>query len=465
MSSWKDKRTKVVARHLPPEWNEDTFRQVAGEWMDRCDWFRFVEGKDAIRKKDATEDPSLGNVLSRRRRIVMSVVGYSRAYLRFRKAENVCGFKEYFEAQAKSFSSKEHRNSIVDDDLPSKDYDLGIVVQYAPYQTVSCDKDAPKKNTWQSSLEKDEEFQAFREGLLREDGKGGGDESNKKVYDSSRAVILNSKSNQEVAEGKPKETALMKYVTQLHRKKAQEKAPKRDGTTKSARRSKNKSVAVRKKVEAIANDVSKLSKKKQQNQSSGTAKNKDQNGGKSGAKGKQLAEVGSERLQPKKKDKVKQKEKKDSQKRQDSTSSVERKSIVKQMPKNAASSARALKSPSKPPVSILHKPKEMNVVSTSTEKNNNAQGGNKAVKFKILTRKEGDGNVDKSNQPQIPPEPPKASTKSIATETVKTNVHSHKVKPPNDKNKITGDSEGDQSNQGKGRQRRRGPRRKKKNDA
>jgi len=49
MSSGKDKRTKVVVRHVPPEWNEDTFRQVAGEWMDRCDWSRFVVGKDAIR--------------------------------------------------------------------------------------------------------------------------------------------------------------------------------------------------------------------------------------------------------------------------------------------------------------------------------------------------------------------------------------------------------------------------------
>ena len=39
----------MVVRHLPPEWNEETFRQVAGEWMDRCSWFRFVEGKDAIR--------------------------------------------------------------------------------------------------------------------------------------------------------------------------------------------------------------------------------------------------------------------------------------------------------------------------------------------------------------------------------------------------------------------------------
>jgi hypothetical protein len=53
MSSWRDKRTKVVVRHLPPEWNEETFRQVAGEWMDRCSWFRFVEGKDAMRLVDS----------------------------------------------------------------------------------------------------------------------------------------------------------------------------------------------------------------------------------------------------------------------------------------------------------------------------------------------------------------------------------------------------------------------------
>ena len=64
---------------------------------------------------------------------------------------------------------------------------------------------------------------------------------------------------------------------------------------------------------------------------------------------------------------------------------------------------------------------------------------------------------------QIPPEPSKASEKS--TESIKTNVHQRKGdKPPKDKKKVPGGSEGEPANEGKGRQRRRGPRRQKKSE-
>jgi hypothetical protein len=339
------------------------------------------------------------------------------------------------------------------------------VVQYAPYQTVTHDKDAPKRNKWQSSLENDEEFQAFRESLLREDGEGQDDEFNQKSKDI--------KSNQEaVDEGKPKETALMKYVTQLHRKKAQEKASKRDVKKKSVRQPRNENDDGKKKEETKSIVAPKVSKKKQPSQSSGTTKKNDQDGGKSGTKGKQSNATGPEKLQSKKKDtKKNRREKTGLQKRQDSTGSslisVEGKSIVKQMPKNAsASSARGLKSPSKPAISILQKPKETHLVSTSTEKKNNVQDGSKEVKFKILTRKESDVNVkDKSKLPLVPPGLPKASEKSAATEASKGNAHPRKDKPTHDnKGKNANDAEGEASDQGKGRQRRRGPRRRKKTD-
>ena len=388
-------------------------------------------------------------------------MGYSRAYLRFRGAENVPSFKEYFEAKAKSLLRKEHGNRNLDDESRSKGYSLDVIVQYAPYQTVSHDKDAPKRNKWQSSLENDEEFQAFREGLLREDGEGKDDEFNQKVQEI--------KSNQEIVEGKPKETALMKYVTQLHKKKAQEKVKsKREGQKQSNRQSKNETESQTKKVETKMNVVPKVSKKQQSEKSlSGMTKNKNQDGKKSGAKGKQSNATGPEKLQSKKKDK--QKNQRDLQKRQDSTGSslisVEGKSIVKGMPKNAsASSARGSKSPSKPPISILQKPKETHLVSTSTESNkNNVQDGSKEVKFKILTRKEKDANVDRSKLPQIPPGLPKASEKSTTTEAIKGNAHPRKDKSSTD-NEGKNAKEGEASNQAKGRQKRRGPRRQKKTD-
>lgn len=388
-----------------------------------------------------------------------SFMGYSRVYLRFRGAENVRGFKEYFEARAKSFSR--HGNAAVDDETRSKDYNMDIVVQYAPYQSVSRDREATKQNTWQSSLEMDEEFQAFRDGLLQGEGNDEGVECNQKVRDSGRAVIQSIKSNQEAADGKPKETALMKYVTQLHRKKAQEKSSKRDGKTKGSRRSKSVPDTGKKKVDASV--VPKPSKKKQSNQNSGTTKTNDLKGEKSGPKGKKSAVIGSEKSQSKNKERKKEKEKKDSQKRPDSVNSNRdsKAIVVKQRPKNTAS-VPALKSPSKPPTCRVYKPMEKHLVSTSTVKQTNVHdGNNKEVKFKILTRKEGDGNVEKRTR--IPPEPSKASEKS--TESIKTNVHPRKGdKPPKDKKKVPGGSEGEAANEGKGRQRRRGPRRQKKSE-
>ena len=40
-----DQRAKVVVRHLPPSLGEDGFREMITPWLDKADYFYYVQGK------------------------------------------------------------------------------------------------------------------------------------------------------------------------------------------------------------------------------------------------------------------------------------------------------------------------------------------------------------------------------------------------------------------------------------
>jgi hypothetical protein len=40
-----DQRAKVVVRHLPPNLDEDGFKAMITDWLDKIDYFIYVKGK------------------------------------------------------------------------------------------------------------------------------------------------------------------------------------------------------------------------------------------------------------------------------------------------------------------------------------------------------------------------------------------------------------------------------------
>lgn len=40
-----EQRTKVVVRHLPPNLEEEGFRELVSDWIEKTDYFRYVRGK------------------------------------------------------------------------------------------------------------------------------------------------------------------------------------------------------------------------------------------------------------------------------------------------------------------------------------------------------------------------------------------------------------------------------------
>ncbi|RWV89845.1 hypothetical protein GW17_00047990 [Ensete ventricosum] len=117
-------RTKVVVRHLPPSISLSVLmEQIDGRFPGRYDWVCFRPGKNSQKNQR-----------------------HSRAYLNFKRPEDVVEFAEFFD-----------RHIFVNE----KGAQFKALVEYAPSQRVP--KQCPKKDVREGTLSKDTEYMEFLE--------------------------------------------------------------------------------------------------------------------------------------------------------------------------------------------------------------------------------------------------------------------------------------------------------------
>ncbi|KAJ8767869.1 hypothetical protein K2173_020809 [Erythroxylum novogranatense] len=117
-------KTKVVVRHLPPTISQATFmEQIDAAFAGRYKWFSFRSGKSSQRHKS-----------------------YARAYIDFRRPEDVIEFAEFFNGHLF---------------VNEKGTQFKAVVEYAPSQRVP--KQSSKKDAREGTIYKDPEYLEFLE--------------------------------------------------------------------------------------------------------------------------------------------------------------------------------------------------------------------------------------------------------------------------------------------------------------
>ncbi|CAL9161139.1 unnamed protein product, partial [Musa hybrid cultivar] len=116
--------TKVVARRLPPSISQSVLmEQIDGRFAGRYDWVCFRPGKNSQKNQR-----------------------HSRAYLNFKRAEDVVEFAEFFD-----------QHIFVNE----KGAQFKALVEYAPSQRVP--KQCPKKDVREGTISKDPEYMEFLE--------------------------------------------------------------------------------------------------------------------------------------------------------------------------------------------------------------------------------------------------------------------------------------------------------------
>ncbi|XP_024373687.1 uncharacterized protein [Physcomitrium patens] len=121
-------RTKVAVRHLPPSLSEAVFQdQIAGKYAGAYTWWSYHPGKN-----------------SHKRQV------YSRAYINFKKPEDVIDFYEDFNGHVF---------------VNERGAQYKALVEYAPYQRVP--KPRSKKDVREGTIFKDPEYLAFVEQLAK----------------------------------------------------------------------------------------------------------------------------------------------------------------------------------------------------------------------------------------------------------------------------------------------------------
>ncbi|XP_075089868.1 regulator of nonsense transcripts UPF3 isoform X2 [Nicotiana tabacum] len=124
----KNRRTKVVVRHLPPTLSQSTLlEQVDSRFAGRYNWFTFRPGKTSLKHQS-----------------------YSRAYIDFRNTEDVIEFAEFFDGHVF---------------VNEKGTQFKTIVEYAPSQRVP--KHWSKKDAREATILKDPEYLEFLEFLAK----------------------------------------------------------------------------------------------------------------------------------------------------------------------------------------------------------------------------------------------------------------------------------------------------------
>ncbi|XP_059648262.1 regulator of nonsense transcripts UPF3 [Cornus florida] len=121
-------RTKVVLRHLPPSISQSMLmEQIDGRFADRYNWFSFPSGKNSQKCQS-----------------------YSRAYIDFKRPEDVVEFAEFFDGHVF---------------VNEKGTQFKTIVEYAPSQRVP--KQWSKKDGREGTIFKDPEYLEFLEFLAK----------------------------------------------------------------------------------------------------------------------------------------------------------------------------------------------------------------------------------------------------------------------------------------------------------
>ncbi|EFN59157.1 hypothetical protein CHLNCDRAFT_50004 [Chlorella variabilis] len=115
-----DTRCKVVVRRLPPSLQEEAFRGAVREWIERADWFSYVQGKAS--SKDLL---------------------HSRAYLRFKDAADVPRFQQAWDGHAF---------------VNERGTQFRCQVEYAAYQRVP--RQRVKRDPKEGTIERDADYLA-----------------------------------------------------------------------------------------------------------------------------------------------------------------------------------------------------------------------------------------------------------------------------------------------------------------
>lgn len=123
--STPDTRCKVVVRRLPPSLQEETFREAVQDWIERADWFCYVQGKASAKE-----------------------VLHSRAYLRLKDCAEVPRFQQAWDGHAF---------------VNERGTQFRCQVEYAPYQKVP--RQRVKRDPKEGTLARDAEYTAFVERL------------------------------------------------------------------------------------------------------------------------------------------------------------------------------------------------------------------------------------------------------------------------------------------------------------
>ncbi|XP_054777825.1 regulator of nonsense transcripts UPF3-like isoform X2 [Prosopis cineraria] len=123
-------RTKVVLRHLPPTISMAALLdQIDGSFAGRYNWVSFRPGKTGFSQKN---------------------LSYSRAYIDFKKPEDVVEFAEFFDGHIF---------------VNEKGTQFKVIVEYAPSQRVP--KQVSKKDGREGTIYKDSEYLEFLEVLAK----------------------------------------------------------------------------------------------------------------------------------------------------------------------------------------------------------------------------------------------------------------------------------------------------------
>lgn len=60
MQQQQQQRCKVVVRHLPPSLDEQAFRAAIAEWLERADYFYYVQGKQRCGRRGGGREGRAG---------------------------------------------------------------------------------------------------------------------------------------------------------------------------------------------------------------------------------------------------------------------------------------------------------------------------------------------------------------------------------------------------------------------
>ncbi|GFY88601.1 Smg-4/UPF3 family protein [Actinidia rufa] len=136
-------RTKVVVRHLPPTISQSVLaEQIDGRFAGRYNSVVFLPGKN--------REPREGCDLWVDALATRSVLSYARAYIDFKRPEDVIEFAEYFDGHVF---------------VNEKGTQFRTIVEYAPSQRVS--KHWSKKDGREGTIFKDPDYMEFLEFLAK----------------------------------------------------------------------------------------------------------------------------------------------------------------------------------------------------------------------------------------------------------------------------------------------------------